>query len=168
MPSALCFLGMAIAFAEIAPAGHHLMVHQKLDHLTLIFTLTTFKAPCGTGLSRKVKSSKLSFGGFGLLHQLGCANGAHDIEMLGDDEGGLQFLFERLLDTSISSNASLANDGRKDLLSSTNIVQIILNQGVTESGHNILNRMPDLLFMNHVCLSKDRASAGDSDRMIRL
>jgi len=29
-------LGVAIAFAEIAPAGHHLMVHQKLNHFTLI------------------------------------------------------------------------------------------------------------------------------------
>ncbi|PIX21155.1 MAG: hypothetical protein COZ69_16345 [Deltaproteobacteria bacterium CG_4_8_14_3_um_filter_45_9] len=45
---------MPIAFAEIAPAGRYLMVHQKLDHLALISTLTTFKSPCGTGLSRKV------------------------------------------------------------------------------------------------------------------
>ena len=47
---------LAIALARIAQAGHPLMVHQKLDHLTLISTLTTSKSPCGTGLSREVKS----------------------------------------------------------------------------------------------------------------
>jgi hypothetical protein len=68
MPSALCFLGMAIPFAEIAPAGRHLMVYQKFDYLTLIFTLITFESSGGTGLLRKVKSSELSFGEFGLLY----------------------------------------------------------------------------------------------------
>jgi hypothetical protein len=48
MRHALCFFGMAIAFAEISPAGHHLMVHQKLDHLALISALATIKSPCGT------------------------------------------------------------------------------------------------------------------------
>jgi len=38
-------LRMSIAFAEIALASHHLMVHQKLDHLTLIPPLFAFESP---------------------------------------------------------------------------------------------------------------------------
>jgi hypothetical protein len=68
LPSALCFLGMAIPFAEIAPTSHHLLVYQKFDYLTLIFTLITLKSSCGTGLLRKVKSSELGFAEFSLLH----------------------------------------------------------------------------------------------------
>src|SRR4030042_7200137 len=161
-------LRMAIAFAEIAPAGHHLMVHEKLDHLTLIFTLPTFKAPRGTGLSRKVKSSEPSLGGFGFLHQLGSTHGAHDIKMFRDDERDLQFPFERFLDTSIPRHPSLEDNGGKDFFSSADIIQIISHQRVTEATYNIFNRMSDLLFMNHVCLGKDRAPAGDPDGMIAL
>jgi len=56
----------------------------------------------------------------------------------------------------------------KEFLSSADIIQIILHQGVTEACHDILNRMSDLLFMNHICLGKDRASACDPDRVISL
>jgi len=36
---------LPIAFAEIAPAGHHLIVYQKLDHLTSIPALIAFVFP---------------------------------------------------------------------------------------------------------------------------
>jgi len=38
---------MAIASAEITPAGHHVMVCQKPNHLTFILVLSAFASPAG-------------------------------------------------------------------------------------------------------------------------
>jgi hypothetical protein len=45
---------MAIASAEITPAGHHVMVRQKFDHLTYIFVLSAceFLAGFSVGFRR--------------------------------------------------------------------------------------------------------------------
>jgi len=53
-------LGVAIAFAEIAPAGHHLMVHQKLNHFTLIPTPIAFESPGWTVFWLKFKTFKFT------------------------------------------------------------------------------------------------------------
>jgi hypothetical protein len=82
-------LGLAIAFAEIAPAGYDSMVHQKFDHLALVSTLTTFEPPGGTGFSRKIKPSKLGFGKVDPLHQFGSTDGTHYIKMFRNDERDL-------------------------------------------------------------------------------
>src|SRR5512147_919479 len=71
------FFRMAIAFAEIAPASHHVMVHQKLNDLALISTFAAIKPPRGTGLLTKVKSSELGFGEFGSPYQFGRSDGPH-------------------------------------------------------------------------------------------
>src|SRR4030042_326324 len=160
--------GSAIAFAEVAPASHHLMIDQKLDHFTLIPTLTTFKSPCGTGPSRKVESPKSSFRRFGLLHQFGNTNSTHHIEMSWNDERDLYFFFKRSLDTSIRCDSSLEDNGRKDLFPPADIIQIILHQGVTETSHNVFYGVSNLLFMNHVRFSKNRTSACDPNRLIRF
>jgi hypothetical protein len=38
---------MAIASAEITPAGHHVMVYQKPNYLTFILVLSAFESPAG-------------------------------------------------------------------------------------------------------------------------
>ena len=126
MLSARRFLGMAVTFAEISPAGDHLMVHQKLDHLTLVSAFLAVKPLCETGLSRKVKSSKLGLGEFGLLHQFGGPDGTHHIKIFRDDQRDFQFPFERSLNTSIRRDASLEDDGRKYFFPPADIIQIIL------------------------------------------
>ena len=155
------FLRMSIAFTEIAPAGHHPMVHQKLNHLALISAFTALKSSCGTRLSGKVEPSKLGLREFRLLHQFGGTHRTHDIKMFRNDEGDLQFSFESFLDTSIRCDATLEDNGGQDLFPSADIIQIILHQGVAKASHDILNRMSDLLFVNHVGFGKDRASSRD-------
>jgi len=121
---------MAITFAEITPAGHHPMVHQKLDHLTLISAFTAFKSSCGTRLPGKVEPSKLGLGEFCLLHQFGRTDRTHDVEIFGYDQTGLQFYLDGFLNAPVGCHASLEDDGRKNLFATTDVVEIIFDQGV--------------------------------------
>ncbi len=84
----------------------------------------------------------------------------------GTIERDSQFLLNRCPDSLVCSNASLKDNGREDLFSPADVVEIIPDQRVTEPGHNILNRMADLLLVDHVCLSKNRAPSCNPDRVI--
>ena len=85
--------------------------------------------------------------------------------MFRDDELGLQFPLKGFPDPLIGSHSSLKDNRGKDLFAPADIVQIILNQGVTKSSDDVLNGMADLLFMNHVRFCEDCASSGNPDRV---
>src|SRR3990170_623324 len=144
------------------------MVHQKLDHFTLIPALIALKSPRFARFPGKVKPLELGLRRPCLLYQFGCPHGSHDIEMLRNDQGGLQFSFKSLSDPLIRSHPSLKDDGGKDLLTAADVIQVIPDQRITETSHDICAGMAHLLFMDHVCLCKDRASASNPHRVIRL
>jgi hypothetical protein len=118
---------MAIAFAKVTPASDDLMIHPKLDHLTLIITFATLESPCRTRFLAEIKTSKLRSVRSGPLNQFGRPDGAHDIEIIWNDEGNIHLPLKGFLNPPIGGDASLEDDRRKDFFPPTNIIEIILN-----------------------------------------
>ena len=70
--------------------------------------------------------------------------------MGGDDRFYSQALLKRANNTLVERHSSLEYDGRQKLLSQSYIVEVVPDQSLAQSIHDVFQGIAQLLFMNHV------------------
>jgi hypothetical protein len=106
------------------------------------------------------------FPGLLFFGQDGDPDGSGHIMILGNDDLLIQNLFKGRDHPLVEGRSSLEKDSISDTAVSDHPVQIILNNGVTQPGDEIIHWGPSLLVMNQIGFDEDGTSFSHPNRVL--